>query len=49
MVVSYLQDLRYAWSTDIADTLQNSHCLSYCTINGRLQIHGYPGSNRVSC
>lgn len=44
-----LQDLRCAWSIDIADTFQNSHRLSYYTINGRLQIHGYSGSIGVSC
>lgn len=36
-------DLWCAWSTNIADTLQNSHRLSYYTINDRLQIHGQSG------
>lgn len=37
-------DLRCAWNIDIADTFQNSHRLSYYTVNGRFQIHGYSGS-----
>lgn len=44
-----LQDLRCAWSIDSADTFQNSHRLFYYTVNGRLQIHGYSSSIRVSC
>lgn len=38
-------DLRCTWSTNLADTLQNSHRLSYYTINDRLQIHGQSGPN----
>lgn len=49
MCLYLLQDLRCTWSTNLADTLQNSHRLSYYTINDRLQIHGQSGPNGVSC